>query len=718
MAANLTFESLKELAATGEIDTVLVCMVDMQGRLMGKRFHVSNFLESSWKETHCCNYLLATDLEMETPEGYASTSWSKGYGDYALRPDLSTLRRIPWLDCTALVLCDVCDHHTGEPIPHSPRQVLKTQIERAEAMGFTPMMATELEFFLFEKSYDQIRRGGFRKLKPFSGYNEDYHILQTTKEEHVMRPIRNLLVAAGVPVENTKGEAEAGQAELNIRYADALLAADNHTIAKQAVKEIMKADAERRRRELDAADEKTLSRTKLAGEKMREAWDRGAGGGRGFVNPSAAPSVLKSPTTKDNKKGAKFDAEAYLAGLEKTTLEGVALVDSIEREGLRKNAELLKEGKITRQQAAEAVTLIETTAAQERRDINLKAAEEQRKYIEDKGKEEVAELKKLNAEKKKAAEDAMNYVANLTRAVNPIDALRQEYEAKLQLVKQYEELMALEGINATAQSAAARAQIESQYQIQRQALAEQTFRSQSDANAFLIDSLNALSSTASTAIMGLLQGTMSAQDAMRGLANTILSEAVSALVRVGLQQIKNALLGDTLAAADSAKKSAMGAVYASSVGAQVAGMSALAAQNAFAATAAIPVVGPGRAPAAAAAAGAAAAALGAPAVATAPLAGAREYGGPVNADSLYRVNEGGRPEMYTASNGAQYMMPTADGRVTSAKGGGQGGMNFTYAPVNQIDGTADRAQSLALMNQMTQESQRQFMELLIAKGVI
>ena len=238
MAANLTFEALKDLAATGEIDTVLVCMVDMQGRLMGKRFHVSNFLESSWKETHCCNYLLATDLEMETPEGYASTSWSKGYGDYELRPDLSTLRRIPWLDCTALVLCDVCDHHTGEPIPHSPRQVLKTQIARADAMGFTAMMATELEFFLFEKSYDQIRRGGFRKLKPFSGYNEDYHILQTTKEEHVMRPIRNLLVAAGVPVENTKGEAEAGQAELNIRYADALLAADNHTIAKQAVKEI------------------------------------------------------------------------------------------------------------------------------------------------------------------------------------------------------------------------------------------------------------------------------------------------------------------------------------------------------------------------------------------------------------------------------------------------------------------------------------------------
>ncbi len=238
MPANLTMHTLKSLAETGEIDTVLVCMVDMQGRLMGKRFHVSNFLESSWKETHCCNYLLATDLEMATPDGYASTSWAEGYGDYVMKPDLSTLRPIPWLDCTALVLCDMIDHRTHEPVPHSPRQILKTQIARAEAMGFTPMMATELEFFLFEKSYDKIRRGGFRNLTPFSGYNEDYNILQTSKEEHVMRPIRNLLVEAGVPVENTKGEAEAGQAELNIRYAEALQAADNHTLAKQAVKEI------------------------------------------------------------------------------------------------------------------------------------------------------------------------------------------------------------------------------------------------------------------------------------------------------------------------------------------------------------------------------------------------------------------------------------------------------------------------------------------------
>jgi glutamine synthetase len=238
MTTQLSFDGLKELATKLEIDTVLVCLIDMQGRLMGKRFHVNNFIESGYEETHCCNYLLATDLEMATPDGFASTSWEKGYGDYVMKPDLKTLRRLPWLDGTAMVLCDLIDHHTHEPVPHAPRQVLKAQIERASALGLTPMMATELEFFLFEKTYDDIRKSGFRDLEPLAGYNADYNIQLTTKEEYVMRPIRNMLVAAGVPVENTKGEAEAGQEELNIRYADALLAADYHTIAKQAIKDI------------------------------------------------------------------------------------------------------------------------------------------------------------------------------------------------------------------------------------------------------------------------------------------------------------------------------------------------------------------------------------------------------------------------------------------------------------------------------------------------
>ncbi|OWU86382.1 glutamine synthetase [Oceanicola sp. 22II-s10i] len=238
MPGNLSFNDLKKATKAGEIDTVLVCLVDMQGRLMGKRFTAVHFVESGWEETHCCNYLLATDIDMATPDGYASTSWAAGYGDYVLKPDMETLRLVPWLEGTAMVLCDVLDHHTHEDVPHSPRAMLKTQIARAEALGLTPMMATELEFFFFEGTYNDLMRSGYRELKPYSPYNIDYHMLGTMKEEHVMRPIRNHLVAAGVPVENSKGEAEAGQEELNIRYAAAMDCADHHTIAKQAIKEI------------------------------------------------------------------------------------------------------------------------------------------------------------------------------------------------------------------------------------------------------------------------------------------------------------------------------------------------------------------------------------------------------------------------------------------------------------------------------------------------
>ncbi|WP_341367544.1 glutamine synthetase family protein [Yoonia sp. BS5-3] len=238
MPGLLTFDDLKARVAEGSIDTVLTVFPDMQGRLMGKRFHAVNFVETSFKETHCCNYLLATDLEMATPDGYASSSWEKGYGDYIMAPDLATIRELPWLEGTAMVLCDILDHHTHEPVPHAPRQVLKRQVDRLKALGFDAMMATELEFFLFEKSFDDIRRSGFRDLTPISGYNEDYAILQTTKEEGVMRPIRNHLFAAGLPIENSKGEAETGQEELNIRYAAAIDCADHHTIAKNAIKEI------------------------------------------------------------------------------------------------------------------------------------------------------------------------------------------------------------------------------------------------------------------------------------------------------------------------------------------------------------------------------------------------------------------------------------------------------------------------------------------------
>jgi glutamine synthetase len=238
MRGVLTLEELKRAVAEGAIDTVLVAQIDMQGRLMGKRFQAEFFADGGWRETHGCNYLLATDLEMETVPGYAATSWAAGYGDYVMRPDLATLRVTPWLPGTALVIADVLDHHGHDEVPHAPRAMLKRQIARLEAAGFAAMMASELEFYLFRQSYEDVQAAGYRALAPIGAYNEDYHIFQTSKEEEVMRAIRTGLNAAGVPVESSKGEASPGQEEINVRYADALTAADAHAIVKNGAKEI------------------------------------------------------------------------------------------------------------------------------------------------------------------------------------------------------------------------------------------------------------------------------------------------------------------------------------------------------------------------------------------------------------------------------------------------------------------------------------------------
>lgn len=238
MPGTMTLDALRAEVAAGRIDTVLVAGIDMQGRLVGKRFHAAHFAGGGWEETHCCNYLLAVDMEMTTVQGYRTSSWETGYGDYVLKPDLATLRPVPWLEGTALVLADMLDHHTHEEAAVSPRAILKRQVARARAMGLQPMMATELEFYLFENSYESLRDNGPRDLRAISAYNEDYHLFQTTKEEDVMRAVRNGLYGAGIPVENSKGEADAGQEEINYKYSDALDTADNHVIVKQAVKEI------------------------------------------------------------------------------------------------------------------------------------------------------------------------------------------------------------------------------------------------------------------------------------------------------------------------------------------------------------------------------------------------------------------------------------------------------------------------------------------------
>ena len=237
MPGILSFEDLKQAVSAGEIDTVLVAFVDLQGRLIGKRFQAEYFVDGAWEETHGCDYLLANDIDMEPVPGYAAASWQKGYGDFVMKPDLSTLRRIPWLEGTALVLCDVLDHHHHE-LPHSPRQILKRQIARLAERKMRAFFASELEFYLFDETFASAHRKRYQDLETAGHYIEDYHILQTTKEEGVMRAIRKGLQGAGIPVENSKGEWGPGQEEINVRYADALEMADRHVILKNGIKEI------------------------------------------------------------------------------------------------------------------------------------------------------------------------------------------------------------------------------------------------------------------------------------------------------------------------------------------------------------------------------------------------------------------------------------------------------------------------------------------------
>ena len=223
----------------GSIDTVVVAFTDMQGRLLGKRLHVDYFLEQAegGHPVDGCNYLLALEMEMEPVPGYRIASWERGYGDFALAPDLGTLRRVPWLEGTALVLCDVT-WHDGSPVAPSPRQVLKAQVERAANLGFEPRFGSELEFFLLKESYAEAHAKHYRDLTPTVPYILDYHVLATSYDEPFIRQIRNGMHAAGIPVENSKGEAWPGQHEINFRYAHAVTMADNHVVYKNGAKEI------------------------------------------------------------------------------------------------------------------------------------------------------------------------------------------------------------------------------------------------------------------------------------------------------------------------------------------------------------------------------------------------------------------------------------------------------------------------------------------------
>jgi glutamine synthetase len=237
-AAPLTVDRLRELVDQGAVDTVLVALTDMQGRLQGKRCHARYFLDVVLPHAaEACNYLLAVDVDMNTVDGYAMSSWDRGYGDFVLRPDLSTLRLVPWQEGTALVLCDI-QWEDGSPVVASPRQVLQRQLARLAERDLVAYVGTELEFVVFRDSYESAWDAGYRNLQPANQYNVDYSLVGTARVEPLLRAIRNGMVGAGMVVESAKGECNLGQHEIAFRYADAATTCDNHVVYKTGAKEI------------------------------------------------------------------------------------------------------------------------------------------------------------------------------------------------------------------------------------------------------------------------------------------------------------------------------------------------------------------------------------------------------------------------------------------------------------------------------------------------
>ncbi len=234
----LTPAELERLTAAGEIDTVIVAFADMQGRLTGKRVAARLFVEEvAAHGAECCNYLLAVDIDMNTVDGYAMSSWETGYGDMVMRPDLATLRVLPWLPGTALVMADLL-WHGGRPVVAAPRSILRAQLDRLHERGLAAFVGTELEFMVFDASYRDAWAGGYRHLRPSSDYNVDYAIHASTRMEPLLRDIRLGMDGAGMYCEGVKGECNLGQQEIAFRYDDALVTCDNHTIYKNGAKEI------------------------------------------------------------------------------------------------------------------------------------------------------------------------------------------------------------------------------------------------------------------------------------------------------------------------------------------------------------------------------------------------------------------------------------------------------------------------------------------------
>lgn len=232
-------DELRAAIADGTVDTLIVAFTDMQGRLMGKRVTADAFLEGVIDHgVHVCTYLLGTDMEMGTPDGFSLMNWETGYGDYVIDPDWNTLRVLPWQDRTALVLGDVVDEETRVEVPVSPRTILKRQVAAAADLGMCIKAGSEFEYYLLTDTYEQAARKGYQDLERFGHYNEDYHLLQATKAEPVHGALRRLMTQARIPIEFSKGEAAAGQHEVNIRYDEVLESADRSVIFKHGAKEI------------------------------------------------------------------------------------------------------------------------------------------------------------------------------------------------------------------------------------------------------------------------------------------------------------------------------------------------------------------------------------------------------------------------------------------------------------------------------------------------
>lgn len=234
----LTVDELRSLVASGEIDTVVLAFPDMQGRLQGKRFAAPFFLDDVLDHgTEGCNYLLAVDTEMNTVDGYEMSSWDRGYGDFAMHPDLSTLRRVPWNEGTAMLMADLA-WADGSPVVAAPRQILRRQLDRLAALGLTAHVGTELEFIVFKDTYEQAWDAHYRDLTPANQYNIDYSVLGTGRIEPLLRRIRNEMAGAGLTVESAKGECNPGQHEIAFKYAEALVTCDQHAVYKTGAKEI------------------------------------------------------------------------------------------------------------------------------------------------------------------------------------------------------------------------------------------------------------------------------------------------------------------------------------------------------------------------------------------------------------------------------------------------------------------------------------------------